>query len=159
MLFEVRIFANMSNFLVWVYQYHTKSTIFKSESCLFSVYTSAYGCGCRLSRDLYQKLLATKSKLMEHGTNQRYRKMREVSEAAAIARSLLHKKVRQLRSSATPPSRPIASDKNQHASATSNQHSTEDTNERPTSASTHSVKVAQQSPPGISYKHQMNPVP
>ena len=83
---------------------------------------------------------------MEHGTNQRYGKMREVSEAAAVARSLLHKKVRQLRSSATRPSQPTAADKSQHASATSNQHTAADINERPTtSESKHPAKVAQQS--------------
>ncbi|RVW60908.1 Endonuclease MutS2 [Vitis vinifera] len=99
-----------------------------------------------LSRDLYENLLVTKRKLMEHGTDQRYRKMREVSEAAGVARSLLHKKVRQLRSSATRPSQPTAADKSQHASATSNQHTAADINERPTtSESKHPAKVAQQS--------------
>ncbi|RVW41291.1 Endonuclease MutS2 [Vitis vinifera] len=43
-------------------------------------------------RDLYENLLVTKRKLMEHGTDQRYRKMREVSEAAGVARSLLHRR-------------------------------------------------------------------
>lgn len=103
-------------------------------------------CHLMLSRDLYENLLVTKRKLMEHGTDQRYRKMREVSEAAGVARSLLHKKVRQLRSSATRPSQPTAADKSQHASATSNQHTAADTNERPTtSESKHPAKVAQQS--------------
>ncbi|KAJ9679870.1 hypothetical protein PVL29_021700 [Vitis rotundifolia] len=99
-----------------------------------------------LSRDLYENLLVTKRKLMEHGTDQRYRKMREVSEAAAVGRSLLHKKVRQLRSSATQPSQPTAADKSQNASATSNQHTAADINERPTtSESKHPAKVGQQS--------------
>lgn len=93
---------------------------------------------------------------MEHGTDQRYRKMREVSEAAGVARSLLHKKVRQLRSSATRPSQPTAADKSQHASATSNQHTAADINERPTtSESKHPAKVAQQSSSGITHKHLM----
>lgn len=94
---------------------------------------------------------------MEHGTDQRYGKMREVSEAAAVARSLLHKKVRQLRSSATRPSQPTAADKSQHASATSNQHTAADINERPTtSESKHPAKVAQQSSSGITRKHLMD---
>ncbi|KAL4299995.1 hypothetical protein HN51_050632 [Arachis hypogaea] len=52
------------------------------------------------SRELYNSLLDTKRKITEHGINLRYKKMRDVSEAAASARSILHKKVRQLSASA-----------------------------------------------------------
>ena len=91
---------------------------------------------------------------MEHGTNLRYRKTTEVSEAAAVARSLLRKKVRQLRSSETRPSPPSAVDKSQHESETSNQHREEDVKEgHSTSVSKHSVKVARQSTLGIPHKH------
>ena len=90
---------------------------------------------------------------MEHGTNLRYRKTTEVSEAAAVARSLLHKKARQLRSSGTRPSQPSTADKSQHESETSNQHREEDVKESPTSVSKHSVKVARQSTSGIPHKH------
>ncbi|MED6160234.1 hypothetical protein PIB30_049512 [Stylosanthes scabra] len=52
------------------------------------------------SRELYNSLLNTKRKITEHGINLRYKKMRDVSDAAATARSILHKKVRQLSASA-----------------------------------------------------------
>lgn len=63
---------------------------------------------------------------MEHGTNQRYRKMREISELAAIARSILHKKVRQLRASVAQPSRSnaTADSSQQSLVATNIQHNT-----------------------------------
>ncbi|XP_039022681.1 endonuclease MutS2 isoform X2 [Hibiscus syriacus] len=53
-----------------------------------------------LSRDLHEKLLLNRRKLQEVVAQQRYKKMRELSEAAAVARSTLHKKVQQLRTSA-----------------------------------------------------------
>ncbi|PPD84365.1 hypothetical protein GOBAR_DD18680 [Gossypium barbadense] len=52
-----------------------------------------------MSRGLHEKLLVSRRKLQDLGTQQRYKKMRELSEAAAVARSTLHKKVRQLRTS------------------------------------------------------------
>lgn len=52
-----------------------------------------------MSRDLHEKLLVSRRKLQDLGAQQRYKKMRELSEAAAVARSTLHKKVRQLRTS------------------------------------------------------------
>uniref|UniRef100_A0A2P2MPW6 DNA mismatch repair proteins mutS family domain-containing protein n=3 Tax=Rhizophora mucronata TaxID=61149 RepID=A0A2P2MPW6_RHIMU len=58
------------------------------------------------SRNLYEKLLLARRKVMEHGTVQRYRKMKEIAEAAAMARSALHKKVLQLRTYKTQSSRP-----------------------------------------------------
>ncbi|KAL2317545.1 hypothetical protein Fmac_031421 [Flemingia macrophylla] len=48
------------------------------------------------SRGLYNSLLNSRRKIMEHSTNLRFKKMRDVSEAAAMARSILHKKVREL---------------------------------------------------------------
>ncbi|KAK8521071.1 hypothetical protein V6N12_004988 [Hibiscus sabdariffa] len=53
-----------------------------------------------LSRDLHEKLLLNRRKLQDLGAQQRYKKMRELSEAAAVARSTLHKKAQQLRMSA-----------------------------------------------------------
>ncbi|XP_065861465.1 uncharacterized protein [Euphorbia lathyris] len=52
----------------------------------------------KLSRRLHEKLLLARMKIREHGCGQRYRKMQEIDEIAATARSLLHKKARQLRS-------------------------------------------------------------
>lgn len=54
-----------------------------------------------LSRELREKLLVARREIMEHGSDQRYKKIRQISEAASIARSTLHKKVRQLRQSSS----------------------------------------------------------
>eukprot|EP00257_Ricinus_communis_P025773 XP_025013187.1 uncharacterized protein LOC8262237 isoform X2 [Ricinus communis] len=51
----------------------------------------------RLSKDLHEALLLARRKIMEHGSSQRYKMMQEIYEIAAMARSLLHKKVRQHR--------------------------------------------------------------
>lgn len=55
----------------------------------------------RLSKVLHENLLAAKQRIAEHETVQKYKKMREVYEAAAVARSLIHKKLREFRASAT----------------------------------------------------------
>ncbi|KAI8565174.1 hypothetical protein RHMOL_Rhmol03G0240400 [Rhododendron molle] len=60
----------------------------------------------KLSRGLLENLLVTRRKVMDHGTDQRYRMMQQVSEMASMARSILHKKRRQIRASATQPSQP-----------------------------------------------------
>ncbi|KAJ8760803.1 hypothetical protein K2173_021841 [Erythroxylum novogranatense] len=49
-----------------------------------------------LSRTSHESLLLARRKLMEHGMMQKYRKLKEVSETATVARSILHKKVRQV---------------------------------------------------------------
>ncbi|KAL1069568.1 hypothetical protein V6Z11_D12G275400 [Gossypium hirsutum] len=49
-----------------------------------------------MSRGLHEKLLVSRRKLQDLGTQQRYKKMRELSEAAAVARSTLHKKKKLL---------------------------------------------------------------
>ncbi|KAK0593394.1 hypothetical protein LWI29_035943 [Acer saccharum] len=100
-----------------------------------------------LSRDLHQNLLITRRKIMEHGTTQRYRKMQEVSEAAAIARSFVHKRVRQLRASAVKPSQPTAVGKSQHIMANNAQKNAVENHEHPTTRRNSSpVKVIKQSP-------------
>ncbi|XVF53264.1 hypothetical protein PTKIN_Ptkin05aG0085400 [Pterospermum kingtungense] len=53
-----------------------------------------------LSRSIHEKLLHTRRKLEDLAADQKYKKMQELSEAAAVARSSLHKKARQLRTSA-----------------------------------------------------------
>ncbi|KAM7499852.1 hypothetical protein LguiA_024266 [Lonicera macranthoides] len=80
----------------------------------------------KLSRDLHENLLVARRKVMEHGTNQRYRKIREISELAATARSILHKKVRQLRASVAQSSRSNATTdcSQQSLVATNIQHNT-----------------------------------
>lgn len=67
----------------------------------------------RLSRDLHENLLVTRRKVMDHGTDQRYRMMQQVSEMASMARSILHKKRRQNRPSATRPSQPTVANNSQ----------------------------------------------
>ncbi|KAM2921738.1 uncharacterized protein LOC126630727 [Malus sylvestris] len=85
-----------------------------------------------LSRESYEKLLVAKRKTMEHSSDQRYRKIREISEAAAMARSILHKKVRTRRASAIQSLQPTLTHTSQHKLETNSQrtriddgHSTE----------------------------------
>ncbi|XP_068635067.1 uncharacterized protein [Aristolochia californica] len=55
------------------------------------------------SRELIERLLVAKQKITEHAAIQRYRKMREISEGAAQARSALHNTLRELRASGAQP--------------------------------------------------------
>lgn len=71
-----------------------------------------------ISRELHEKLLVAKRKIMEHGSNQRFRQMREISEAAAMTRSILHKKARKQRESAIRSLQPTFERKRQHILAT-----------------------------------------
>ncbi|OVA16083.1 DNA mismatch repair protein MutS [Macleaya cordata] len=97
-----------------------------------------------LSKELHENLLVAKQKITEHGTAQRYRKMKEVSEAAAMARSLIHKKLREFRASATqhPQSTPLT--KTQHAAADDKQHTTENIKHPRSDKSAHSVEGIKQ---------------
>ncbi|XP_014504858.1 uncharacterized protein LOC106764929 [Vigna radiata var. radiata] len=70
------------------------------------------------SRGLYNSLLNTRRKIMKHSTDIRSKKMRDVSEAAAMARSILHKKVRELDVSAKQPPQNIKTISSSHLSAT-----------------------------------------
>ncbi|KAG6576609.1 hypothetical protein SDJN03_24183, partial [Cucurbita argyrosperma subsp. sororia] len=67
------------------------------------------------SKNLYEKLLLARRNIIEHGRQQRLRKVQEVSRAAATARSNLHRKVRELRASAIEFSPPSAIDSRQRA--------------------------------------------
>ncbi|XP_019460770.1 PREDICTED: uncharacterized protein LOC109360376 isoform X1 [Lupinus angustifolius] len=87
-----------------------------------------------LSRELYNSLLSTRRKIMKHSSNLRYKKMRDVSEAAAMARSILHKKVRQLDASPKKPSQPNKTIKSSQSSATNNRHTAADSKEPTTIA-------------------------
>ncbi|GLU21356.1 hypothetical protein SLE2022_375010 [Rubroshorea leprosula] len=60
-----------------------------------------------LSRGSHEKLLLTRRKLMEHGATLRYRMVQELSDAAAIARSSIHRKVQQFRATARKQSQPV----------------------------------------------------
>lgn len=87
---------------------------------------------------------------MEHGTRQRLRKMREISEAAAMARSILHNKVRPLRASAIQSSQPTPTHKSQHALAINRQHTMAEYTEPPMAYKSASfIEDIKQTPSGI----------
>lgn len=93
---------------------------------------------------------------MEHSSNLRFKKMRDVSEAAAMTRSIIHKKVRQLDTSAKKPSQPNKGIKSSQSSATNNRHTAAD-NKEPTIAdgSASAVKKFNQSPSGTCKDNEM----
>ncbi|KAF5450555.1 hypothetical protein F2P56_030889 [Juglans regia] len=84
-----------------------------------------------LSKDLYENLLVARRKIMEHSTDLRLRKMREISEAAAVARSILHRKVRQHRASVIQSSQPNPADKSRHSLGINGQYNTAEYSEPP----------------------------
>ncbi|KAL6127324.1 hypothetical protein ACLB2K_075365 [Fragaria x ananassa] len=71
-----------------------------------------------ISRELHEKMLVAKRKIMEHANDQRFRQMREISEAAAMTLSILHKNARKQRESAIRSLQPTLERKRQHALAT-----------------------------------------
>ncbi|XP_009629933.1 uncharacterized protein [Nicotiana tomentosiformis] len=71
----------------------------------------------KLTRGLHNKLLLARKKVKEHSINQRYRKVHEISEAAAAARSSIHKIAREYRAVSSQPSQKIL-ESNGHTSAT-----------------------------------------
>ncbi|ESW13347.1 hypothetical protein PHAVU_008G188400 [Phaseolus vulgaris] len=98
------------------------------------------------SRELYNSLLNTRRKIMKHSTDIRFKKMRDVSDAAAMARSILRKKVREMDISAKQPSQNNKTISSSHLSAT-NKSQIAANNKEPTVAdrSTSAVKVFSQS--------------
>ncbi|XP_057951372.1 uncharacterized protein LOC131146093 isoform X2 [Malania oleifera] len=86
-----------------------------------------------LSRDLYENLLVTERKIIDHGTDQLRIKMQKLCEAATTAHSSFQVKARKLRASATQPSKPQTRDNIQQISAINSQHTTSDINEHFTS--------------------------
>ncbi|GAU25362.1 hypothetical protein TSUD_217000 [Trifolium subterraneum] len=83
------------------------------------------------SRGLHSSLLNTRRKIAEHSTSLRFKKMRDVSEAAAMARSIVHKKVRELDALAKKTSQYNKAIKSSHVSTTNNLHTAAD-NKKPT---------------------------
>ncbi|KAK7372877.1 hypothetical protein VNO80_06267 [Phaseolus coccineus] len=98
------------------------------------------------SRELHNSLLNTRRKITKHSTDIRFKKMRDVSDAAAMARSILRKKVRELDISAKQPSQNNKTTSSSHLPAT-NKSQTAANNKEPTVAgrSTSAVKVFSQS--------------
>ncbi|XP_028795773.1 uncharacterized protein LOC114751284 [Neltuma alba] len=84
------------------------------------------------SRDLHDSLLDSNRKITEHSANVRVRKMQNVSEAAAMARSILHKRVRQLRTSPRQVLQPNKADKVPQSSVANYQHKSVDNKESTT---------------------------
>ncbi|XP_073039574.1 uncharacterized protein [Primulina eburnea] len=78
----------------------------------------------RLSKELHQRLLVTQNRVVEHGLEQRRRMIQEISEAAASARSMIHKKVRQSRSNPTLSPLQREANKDMQTSTVNNHHST-----------------------------------
>lgn len=87
---------------------------------------------------------------MEHSTSLRFKKMRDVSEAAAMARSILHKKVREMDASSKKMSQHNKAIKSSHVSTTNNLHTAADNKEPAiTDRSPSGVKKINQSSTGI----------
>ncbi|CAN0922812.1 Endonuclease MutS2 [Linum grandiflorum] len=53
-----------------------------------------------LSKTIHKNLLRAKRRIVDHAASQRYSKVREISEAASVARSTIRKKVRELQARA-----------------------------------------------------------
>ncbi|XP_071705704.1 uncharacterized protein [Rutidosis leptorrhynchoides] len=53
----------------------------------------------KLARELHRNLVVSEGRIREHATNQRYRKLQEITDAGGVARSILHNKVRLCRAS------------------------------------------------------------
>ncbi|XP_022141292.1 uncharacterized protein LOC111011726 isoform X2 [Momordica charantia] len=77
------------------------------------------------SKNLYEKMLLARKKIIKHAREQRLIKVQEVSKAAATARSNLHKKVRELRASAIESSPPTAIRSRQRVGMSSNKLATD----------------------------------
>lgn len=110
-----------------------------------------------LSKNLHHKLLVTRKKIVEHSIEERYGMMQEVSEAAAAARSILHKKLRIYRSLPNQPTEVKTAENNRHNS-TINDHSTSPEEYEPSAAietaeslnnATQSVAEKKRGPPTI----------
>ncbi|XP_047320146.1 endonuclease MutS2 [Impatiens glandulifera] len=94
-----------------------------------------------LSKDLHEKLLVTKRKVVDHILELRYKKMQEISHISAMARPLLHKKVREARATASQHLQHTLGTKNQQTSTSKNQHNSEG-NKQQTVASNNEQLIA-----------------
>ncbi|CAI8585759.1 unnamed protein product [Vicia faba] len=80
------------------------------------------------SRRLHSSLLKTRKKITEHSTSLRLKKLRDVSASAAMARSILHKNVRELGASAKKISQHNKAIKSSPVSTTNDLHTASDNN-------------------------------
>ncbi|XP_022890401.1 uncharacterized protein LOC111405654 isoform X2 [Olea europaea var. sylvestris] len=110
-----------------------------------------------LSKNLHHKLLVTRKKIVEHGIEERYRMMQEVSDAAAVARSILHKKLRIYRSFPNQPTEVMTAENNRHNSTINDRSTSLEENEPPVAIgtaeslnnATQSVAEKERGPPTI----------
>lgn len=79
----------------------------------------------RLSRDLHEKLLVTRRKVVDHISKLRYKKMQEISHIAAMARPLLHNKARKARATASQHLQHTLASENEQTSTSKGQHNSE----------------------------------
>ena len=83
--------------------------------------------------------------------------MQEISEMAAMARSILHKQVRQTSASPTQPSQPTVANNSKHISTVNSQHVGTDNSELSiTTKAANSFDNSRQSPLGIVLKSLTN---
>ncbi|CAK8537750.1 unnamed protein product [Lathyrus sativus] len=80
----------------------------------------------RQSRRLHSSLLNTRRKITEHSTSLLLKKLKDVSASAAMARSILHKSVKELGASAKKASQHNKAIKSSHVSTTNNLHTASD---------------------------------
>ncbi|KAK9756725.1 hypothetical protein RND81_01G116900 [Saponaria officinalis] len=77
----------------------------------------------KLSRELHAKILHTQRIINDQSSDLRYRKMQEISELASAARSTLHMKMRQYRTSSRVNPQPVISDTTTPRALDNSQHS------------------------------------
>ncbi|XP_048496787.1 uncharacterized protein LOC104888114 isoform X3 [Beta vulgaris subsp. vulgaris] len=77
----------------------------------------------RLSRDLHEKVQDVQRKLDEHSSDSRYRLMQQILDFASMARSALHKKMRQSRASARKSPHPEEANTHPPITPANSQHS------------------------------------
>ncbi|XP_057546484.1 uncharacterized protein LOC130825331 [Amaranthus tricolor] len=98
----------------------------------------------RLSRELHEKLQRARRKLDEHSSDMKYGMVRQILDFASMARSILHKKMREYRASVREVSHSAEEDTYQSSVAVKSQHS---------AASAKSLIPEPQSAPSVETKH------
>lgn len=78
----------------------------------------------------------TRKKIVEHGIEERYRMMQEVSDAAAVARSILHKKLRIYRSFLNQPTEVMTAENKRRNSTINDRSTSPEENEPPVAIGT-----------------------
>ena len=104
----------------------------------------------RLSRELHEKLQRARRKLDEHSSDMKYGMVRQILDFASMARSILHKKMREYRASVREVSHSAEEDTYQSSVAVKSQHS---------AASAKSLIPEPQSAPSVETKHSSSGIP